>query len=261
MNRQRRIARIATAVIIASIAVFFVIRSETVVGPSVPEEWEQSPQETVISEVPVASASEEVVSKTEEEPLRSVSALPVPFTPQAPFAEWSDAVFQDACEEASLVMAWHWIAGTSLSPLDAKNDIISLTAFERKRFGRFVGDLSAEDTLAVFHEYYQTQRGEFRTDASMERIVRTLMAGHIVLVPTDGRKLGNPNFVSPGPVTHMLVIIGYDALRNEYIVNDPGTRRGFQYRYPVATVYDAITEYPTGNHETVSSTRKVMILL
>src|SRR5258708_6055306 len=35
--------------------------------------------------------------------------ISVPFTSQAPFANWSDPNEESGCEEASMIMAWHWI--------------------------------------------------------------------------------------------------------------------------------------------------------
>src|SRR6266567_9414371 len=37
--------------------------------------------------------------------------LKVPFIVQAPFGNWSDPVFQNACEESSIVMAMGWLKG------------------------------------------------------------------------------------------------------------------------------------------------------
>ena len=184
----------------------------------------------------------------------------VPFTVQAPFGEWDDPVFQNGCEEASLVMAAYWLFGKPLSKESAKQEIVALAGFEDAWLGHSI-DTSAEDTLKLFQEYYDITAGEVRTDIVLADIVEALASGSIVIVPADGRKLRNPYFTQPGPTRHMLVIIGYDAETKEFITNDPGTKHGEGYRYPEKTLFEAILNYPTGDHLPMEAIRKVMIVI
>lgn len=194
------------------------------------------------------------------EPPISIPALSVPFTSQAPFARWSDDTFQNGCEEASLVMAAYWLSGKPLTKEIAEQEIVALSVFERKTRGHAV-DTSAADTAALFHDYYEAELPEARYDITVADIRAVLSEGAIVIVPTNGRKLGNPNFKSPGPLTHMLVIIGYDAEQHEFIVNDPGTRLGKSYRYDESVLLAAIRDYPTGKHLPIIEERTAMIVI
>src|SRR3989344_6679608 len=55
----------------------------------------------------------------------SAVLLTVPFAAQAPFGEWSDPRQQDGCEEASTIMAMHWVRGDmSLTLEEAKKEIL-----------------------------------------------------------------------------------------------------------------------------------------
>jgi hypothetical protein len=110
----------------------------------------------------------------------------------------------------------------------------------------------------MLDQYYGVM-GEIQTDISIADIQEALANHRIVIVPTDGRKLKNPNFKQPGPTHHMVVIIGYDQQTKELITNDPGTRKGEGYRYPEMVLYSAILDYATGNHVPVTSTAKVML--
>lgn len=184
----------------------------------------------------------------------------VPFTVQAPFGEWDDPIFQNGCEEAALVMASHWLSGKPLSPEIAKQEIAPLSEYEKKQLGHSV-DTSAEDTLKLFRDYYGIASGEVHTGIVLADIRESLASGSIVIVPADGRKLQNQHFTQPGPPRHMLVIIGYDAAKKQFITNDPGTKHGKGYRYPENILYDAILDYPTGDHLPVRSARKVMIAI
>ncbi len=190
-----------------------------------------------------------------------VATTRMPFISQAPFAEWGQAIFQDACEEASMVMAARFLSGQSLSKEESRGEIVALSKFEEKKIGHSV-DTSAADTEKLFREYYgEDILSEVKYDMSMEDMIRTLSLGAILIVPTNGRELKNPNFTSPGPEHHMLVVIGYDVKTKEFIVHDPGTRKGAGYRYAANVLYDAIHDYPTGRHIFVKNGRKAVIIV
>lgn len=202
----------------------------------------------------------------EPEPV-PVPALPtrhliagVPFTVQAPSANWSDPVFQDACEEASILMASAWVSGTTLTPRIAEARISALAQYQVKRFGHSV-DTSIVDTEAILRDFLSVETTEVKRGITATDIREALADEQIVIVPTDGRKLRNPNFRAPGPPRHMLVIVGYDTVTDEFIVNDPGTRKGEGYRYPTAVIIDAILDYETGKHVPAISEDRVMLIV
>ena len=184
--------------------------------------------------------------------------IPVPFTVQAPYGEWSNPVFQDACEEASLIMAAAWVKGEALTKETAKKQIEVLAKLQKEKFGHSV-DTSIEDTAWLFQEFSTQKSFAVEKKITIERMKVALAEGSILIVPTDGRKLKNPNFKTPGPPRHMLVVTGYDDAAEEFIVNDPGTRKGEGYRYTQSVLYDAILDYPTGKHADATSQDKVML--
>lgn len=182
----------------------------------------------------------------------------VPFTPQAPFADWDDPRQQDGCEEASIIMAMRWVEGNSLTPEEALEEIFALSAYAEELFGTF-RDTSTIDTARLLVEYYNYSNVEVYSDIDAEDIKEQLTLGNVVIVPAFGQALGNPYFTPPGPVTHMLLIRGYDETTKEFITNDPGTRRGEGYRYSYTTLVRAIRDYPTGFHEPVPTIERRMI--
>ena len=184
----------------------------------------------------------------------------VPFTSQAPFAEWHIPQFQNACEEASLLMAAHWISGKPLTKEVAKEEILALETFEEKRFGTAI-DTSIEDTQKILEEYFEVSGSRIHYDIESQDIARAIGKGSVVIIPADGTKLKNPNFRPPGPTRHMLIIIGYDAVTKEFITHDPGTRQGANFRYPEKTLYSAILDYATGDHLPPKGERKVMLVI
>lgn len=249
---------VASLVLGGMLGMFFYWRGETSDPKEtmVPLSQEMPVTEESVVETPAPAQAPVVAEKLPD----TVSIPGVPFTVQAPYGEWSNPIFQDACEEASVVMASAWVGGTKLSRELAKKDIETLAAVQKKKFGHSV-DTSIEDTMWLFQEFSAQGNVTMERKVTIERMKAVLAAGNIVIVPTDGRALKNPNFTAPGPLRHMLVVIGYDDTTEEFIVNDPGTRKGERYRYVQAVLFDAILDYPTGKHAPVTSTDKVMIIV
>ena len=188
------------------------------------------------------------------------AAAKVPFTSQAPGGQWKEPRFQDGCEEASVLMAMSW-AQKKEQIADPAKELLAMADWELKRYGTYQ-DTSAADTLArLVNTYYGYQQASLVPNAKLNDTIKAVSSGYVVLVPTDGRLLKNPNYTQPGPSTHMLVLIGYDAQAKQFITNDSGTRRGAGYRYPQATLYNAVADYPTGHHLPRRAIIKDMIVI
>jgi len=143
-----------------------------------------------------------------------------------------------------------------VDPADADKKMLALRDFELKKFGYFQ-DTTASETAVILREYFKLSKVEVVSDPTSTQIKTALAAGKAVIVPAAGRKLGNPNFKTPGPLYHMLVIKGY--LKNgDFITNDPGTRKGADYSYKAETIMQANHDWNGGN---VEAGRKVMIVV
>lgn len=184
----------------------------------------------------------------------------VPFTPQAPFAEWDEIRFQEGCEEASLVMSWYWITGEVLTQEIARKEILDLTIFEENFYGDFF-DTSAEDTLDIFKRYFGYKNANTVFSFGIEDIKKELVKDNLVLVPLDGTLLNHPYYTPPGPTRHMLVIRGFDDETGEFITNDPGTKFGKEFRFKYDILMNAIINYGTGRYEPLIDNRNVMIII
>lgn len=183
--------------------------------------------------------------------------LDVPFMAQAPYGDWSSP-YDEACEEASVLMAVAWMRGQTLSAAQADVEILRLVDFENYYFG-YNSDTALRETLKLITDYYHYPHARIFYDISIDDIRRALVAGDIVILPVAGALLLNPNYVSPPPY-HMVVVKGYDEQARELIVNDPGTRHGEDYRYPYDTLWNAIHDW-TGSDKTVMNGRKGMIVV
>jgi hypothetical protein len=200
-------------------------------------------------------------SKTTTTTEIEIIILDVPFTSQAPLAEWNDPRQQDGCEEAAALMAVRWARGQTLTRQEAKEEILAASKYEQEMYGEY-RDASATDTAErIIKGYFGYEDYEVKKITSAKDIITELRQGRVTIVPMHGQKLKNPFYTQPGPERHMLVICGYDFITKEFITNDNGTRKGEKYRYPEDIFYEAIRDYPTGYHVPIEQVNKVMIIV
>lgn len=171
-----------------------------------------------------------------------------PFMVQAPTANWSDPRQQNGCEEASAIMAVAWARGEKSLPTGriAEKYILDMANWETRRY-RTNYDTSAKDTAdRLLRTYQNFTNYKIANNISLAELKKNIQAGKAVIAPMNGKLLKNPYYSDGGPDVHMLLIIGYDSVKKEFITNDPGTRRGQNFRYPESRLYGAIRDYPTG---------------
>lgn len=183
----------------------------------------------------------------------------VPFTSQAPHANW-DTVHKETCEEASSLMAARYAKGERsglINPDDAEAELQRIIAWERETFGYFE-DTNAEETARILKEFYNLPKVSVRHGITLEDIKKEVGQGKLVIVPAAGRQLGNPFFTAPGPLYHMPLVVGYT--RDQIITNDPGTKRGLGFRYDNEVFFKAIHDW-TGNKDTIETGAKAMIIV
>lgn len=186
----------------------------------------------------------------------------VPFASQAPLGRWDDHRQQEGCEEASVLMAVRWARGEGdIAPADAERAIIAAAEYERLTFGSHE-DTSAADTLdRLFKGYFRYDGVALREGITTDDIAAAIADGNVAVVPVNGRLLPNPWFSSPGPLRHMLVVTGFDAASDEFVTNEPGTRRGEGFRYSRRSLQAALMDYPSGYHVPIEEGRTAMIVV
>lgn len=160
-------------------------------------------------------------------------------------------------------MAMLWVKGEKppATTTGAGQTLLAISEWEKEKFGSY-RDTSAKDTAGrIIKDYFGYDNTEVKYDITATGITHELSIGNLVIVPADGRKLGNPYFTAPGPERHMLVVRGYDPKTNEFITNDNGTKRGETYRYKSSVLLGAIRDYPTGDGVPMTQERKAMIVV
>jgi uncharacterized protein YvpB len=208
--------------------------------------------ESVTSSTSTTSATVNDVNTVYELP--STFKIRVPFTPQAPHANWDDP-YQEACEEASLIMVNAYWQNYGLSSNRADDEIKALVNYQTAQgLGQ---DITIEQVAQIAEEYYGFKTRMLH-NPTIEDIKREISWENPVIIPAAGRKLGNPYFSGAGPWYHMLVVTGYD--RNEFITNDPGTKRGKGYKYKYQTLMDAIHDWTGVKEEIETGPKKALAI-
>lgn len=178
-------------------------------------------------------------NEPKKEEIPTTTNLKVDFASQAPHANW-DLPYQEACEEAALIQAYYYFNNKKLTNELMDQEIIEVVEWEKQRFGLY-SDTELAEVGIMAKEYFNLDV-EIVEQVTIELMKQYLSQGYLILAPTAGRELGNPNYTEPGPLYHFLVIRGYD--RNEFITNDVGTRKGDGYKYKYQTIINAIHDLP-----------------
>lgn len=192
--------------------------------------------------------------------------LKVPFTPQAPTANW-DELHNEACEEASSIMVDAYFENENKNNYDKNADgvidadyvegqISKLTTWENTNLGYHL-DTTSEETVQMITSVYNLS-AKVDYDFSEQKIKQELAQGNLVIISFDGRLLNNPNFRQPGPPHHMLVVTGYTS--QGFVTNDPGTRRGQNYAYDFDTLYNAAGDW-VHSEKAVDVNKKIIIIV
>lgn len=182
--------------------------------------------------------------------------LRVPFASQAPLGNW-DMPYQEACEEASLLLIHHYLSGEPLDPQIMDQSIVGLVSWEDEH--GFPHDVDVPQLAEIARDRYGYRTDIVEdSDVSIGRIEQELASGNPVIVPLAGQDIGNPYFSGDGPPYHMLVIVGFD--KRNFVTHDVGTRRGEYYAYRKQVMMDAIHDW-TGSKDMIRSGAKRMLIV
>jgi len=184
--------------------------------------------------------------------------LAVPFLLQAPHQNWVEP-FEDACEEASLIMVDAFYQGrhTNFAADEGEAALLKTVAYEDSIYGHNK-NTNTREVARTAENYFGYHNVIIRKITSASDMKAVLANGYPIIVPADGRALENPNFRNGGPDYHMLVVKGYtkDGL---WITNDPGTRNGPDYLYKQDVLLNAIHSFVEGNME--AGAKEIIVVL
>lgn len=218
-------------------------------------------QNTNIESENVVPTSSVVVTKQTNEKISS--PLPdsfqiknIPFTSQAPLFNW-DTLHDEACEEASLIIVEYYLTQETLTPEIAETEIQKMVEWEIGYFGSHK-DLTVKETVNLAKNFYDLDNLSVKKITLVDDIKKEISQNHLVIVPTAGRLLGNPNFRIPGPIYHMLVISGFDT--KGFTTQDVGTKNGKNYHYNQDVLFNAVHDW-NGVPDNINSGAKNIIVV
>ena len=211
-------------------------------------------EQVAVIEIPV-----QTFDPLKDAKLRSIPAekkLHVPFTSQAPHKNWKTP-YDEACEEASLVMVEYYIKGESLTPEIADEEIKNLLAVVEEK--DYEVDISAQQMANIaketYNRNYMIYKGSEVNNANLKSLIS---AGYPIILPVAGQDLDNPNFRGDGPPYHVIVLTGYD--QENFLAHDPGTQFGEHYKYPQDIIEQSTHDW-SGSRSTVNEGQKAMLVL
>ncbi|HQF57442.1 MAG TPA: C39 family peptidase [Candidatus Magasanikbacteria bacterium] len=203
----------------------------------------------------------ENLAQNDEKVLPKEFLLKVPFTSQAPEKNWEQP-WQDACEEAALLMLDAYYKNYNLSPLFSRDEILKIVKWEEEQ--EWGTSIEIEKIKKLAEEYFglnkknneESRKFIILENPTVEDIKKSLVAGNPVLVVADGKVLPNPHFRNSGPVYHALIIKGYTE--TEFITNDPGTQFGESFKYKYNDLLKAVHDWNKGK---VKEGKKVILFI
>lgn len=165
----------------------------------------------------------------------------VPFTSQAPYGYWGQP-WQDICEETAILLVDSFYNNKKFDDKTvAKQEILRIFNIKNNAYGRSL-DENADQMTDLINNFLNWEAVVVE-NPTIGQIKAEINAGRPVIIPAHGKFLKNPHFRYGGPEYHALVISGYDDDKKEFITQDPGTRRGLNFRYNFDTLMNAVHDF------------------
>lgn len=243
---------ISTAVLLLSIGAAFAwsrawrIATTTQTAVTASPSVVASPKSPTPSPSVLTTPSPVITPSSVASPKATSIRLTVPFTVQAPDADWSEP-WAEGCEEAALLMAQAYKKGNreAVLPVTAtKSEIAAMVEWQKPIFGGHL-DLGVDGMARIAKEYMGETAVTVKHGATLEELRNELRAGHPVIVTAAGQKLQNPYFTPPGPPYHVFVLVGFEG-DETFIAHENGTKRGQYYRYSASILEDALYDLDRG---------------
>jgi hypothetical protein len=178
--------------------------------------------------------------------LPSQKKIDVPFVSQAPVGDWSEP-WKNACEETSIYMVSSFYQDDEIKRDAAIQRIKEIFAVKNTEFA-VSEDESLETIAALIQTLHLPWKAHLVRDPTQDALKAELAQNRPIIVPVFAPALWSANFKGGGPDYHVLVLIGYDDTKKEFIVNDPGTAEGRGLRFPYETFMKAIHDLNQQNY-------------
>ncbi len=227
--------------------------------------------DTVVFNQPIGTSSSSVAAPSSTAPTPAKPSVPteqpgsvrltMPFASQAPTGNW-DPPYDEACEEASLIIVNHYLEGTALDATIMNKDILAMVDHEESKGLPIDIDMFQLATVARDMFGYDAEVVE-GSGVTIARIEQELARGNPVILPLAGQDIGNPYYSGDGPPYHVLVVVGYGSSGSPqatFTTHDVGTKRGEYYTYDQDVLMSAIHDW-NGSVDTIRSGPRRMLIV
>ncbi len=186
--------------------------------------------------------------KTDQKPqISAQKTINVPYTAQAPTSDWVEP-WANACEETSIYMVNSFYQGEAITTETAVKNIKEIFAIKNAEF-KVNKDESLETMAALVQKMNLPWSTKIVNNPTVQDLKVELSKNHPIIVPVFMPSLWTSTFKGNGPDYHVLVLIGYDDKKGEFITNDPGTSDGQNRRYPYQKFVNAIHDLDQKNYQ------------
>jgi hypothetical protein len=158
--------------------------------------------------------------------------LSVPYTNEAPDDVWTGP-WKNACEESSMAMVEKFYLGQTMMTKTEAKTFMQMMFDKQDKLYKSNADSDSVRTARLINDF-SSYGAIIKDNPTIEEIKREINNRRPVITLHYGFDLKNKNipFLSTGSSYHMMVVVGYDDVKKEFITNDPGDRKeGKNHRY------------------------------
>ena len=146
----------------------------------------------------------------------------------------------------------------AIIPKDKASGLLLYIMSQEEKLLGYHENTGAEDIAKTLKNVFDLE-AKVVNGATIEKIKEEILRYRPVLIPAAGKRLGNPYFQKGGPFYHTVLVIGYDDSDNTFIVHEPGTRFGQEYKYNQQKLFNAMADWSHEEQRVID--RKVMVVI
>lgn len=156
------------------------------------------------------------------------------FFSQAPYGNRNQP-YQDACEEASLLIWQYYLNNTSKTKAEYNKDLLAMVDLEMKMLWYFESTTIME-MKQIINTRDKSIKAKIIEHPTIRDLEREISQNNVVVAPFYWKGLNNPHYALWGPNYHFLVIKGYD--KDNFITHDVWTLRWANRHYTKKIIMD-----------------------
>jgi peptidase C39-like protein len=184
--------------------------------------------------------------------------LDIPYINESPDGSWTGP-WKNGCEEASIAMIENYYLGEKDPTIKESMDYMMALFEKQNNIWNSNADADTHRTDILINDYTQ-YNSNIIENPTIEQIKKELQQKRPVISYHYGKDLQNPNipFLSTGSYFHVIVIIGYNDITNEFITHDNGDiKTGEKHRYKYDVIMNSLHDFDFTTRTTTGPPRVI----